>query len=324
MDKVDTQEWDRLFSHLDYKPVHTSDRYTEAVLTFEEAGLATGSINLISTPGMALRQVSVRCQGPLTLCDSSENEDVNSAYILSGGIESRFSNIKKHVDFKRNRHGFQYNPTFQAEHTIHSGCFEAFQISYDIPFFKNLIGSSEIGALDKVGDSIERKAVFFAPPDRLDVQPRMAEIIHAVRHCAFQGLTRYLFIEAKLMELFALQIDQMTTASQLPVKGQLSRIDIEKLNAVREFIDNNYLMPLALAQIVQRFGLNEFKLKKGYRELFNTTVFGHIHQLRMHKARQLLSQKVMNVSETADFIGYNNVSSFSAEYKKRFGHSPAR
>ncbi|GAB3499929.1 hypothetical protein GCM10027341_24230 [Spirosoma knui] len=65
-------------------------------------------------------------------------------------------------------------------------------------------------------------------------------------------------------------------------------------------------------------------MKKGYKELFNTTVFGHIHQLRMQKARQLLAEKVMNVSETADYIGYSNVSSFSAEFKKRFGYSPSR
>jgi AraC-like DNA-binding protein len=324
MDKVDTQEWDRIFSRTEHKLVHTSDRYTEAVLTFDEPGLASGSLSQLSTPGLALRQVSIRSDRPFTLRDSNDSEDVNSAYILSGGIESRFSNIKKQVDFRRNRHGFQYNPTFQAEHTIRSGCFEALQISYDILFLKSLIGASESKPLDKVVDSIERKAVFFASPDRLDLRPRMAEIIHALRNCTFQGFTRYLFIEAKLLELFALQVDQMTADSELPAKAPLSRVDNEKLKAVRDFIETNYLMPLTLAQLVQQFGLNEFKLKKGYKALFNTTVFGHIHQLRMQKARQLLTERVMNVSETADFIGYNNVSSFSAEYKKRFGHSPGR
>lgn len=324
MDKLVADNWDSLFSRVDQQLIHTSDRYTEAVMTFEEPNLAVGSIGQVITPTMALMQVSIRSERPLVLCDTQSIEDVNSAYILSGGIESRFSNIKNHVGFKRDRHGFQYNPTFQADHIIHSGRFDAFQISYNLSFFKNLIGSSELGTLDKVAESMERKAVFFASPDQLEVQPRMAEIIFAIKNCMFQGLTRYLFIEAKLLELFALQVDHMAQASQLPAKAQWSRADKEKLNAVREFIEANYLQPLTLAQITHQFGLNEFKLKKGYKTLFNTTVFGHIHHLRMLKARQLLTEKVMNVSETADYIGYNNVSSFSTEFKKRFGYSPSR
>lgn len=324
MDKIIADDWDNLFSRLDQKLVHTSDRYTEAVLSFDEPGFATGTMSQVKTPGMALMQVLVCSERPLMLCDAKENEDVNSAYVLSGGVESRFSNIKNHVDFRRGRHGFQYNPNFQAEHVVHFGRFDAFHVSYDLSFFKNLIGTSEAKALDKVGQSIERKAVFFATPDRLAIQPRMAEIIHAIRNCTFQGFTRYLFIEAKLLELLALQIDQMATVSQMPAGAQWNKTDTEKLHAVREFIEHNYLMPLTLAEIVQQFGLNEFKLKKGYKELFNTTVFGHIHHLRMQKARQLLSQQAMNVSETADFIGYNNVSSFSTEFKKRFGYSPGR
>ncbi|GAB3499891.1 hypothetical protein GCM10027341_24120 [Spirosoma knui] len=324
MDKLVTDNWDSLFSRVDQRLVHTSDRYTEAVMTFEEPNLAVGSIGQVVTPNMTLMQVSVHSERPVILCDTQSVEDVNSAYILSGGIESRFANIRDHVDFKRNRHGLQYNPHFQADHIIHSGCFDAFQISYNLSFFKNLIGSSELKALDRVVDSMERKDVYFASPDQLAVQPRMAEIIYAIRNCLFQGFTRYLFIEAKLLELFALQVDHIAQASQLPVKAQWSRADKEKLNAVRDFIEVKYLEPLTLAQIPHQFGLNEFKLKKGYKELFNTTVFGHIHQLRMQKARQLLAEKVMNVSETADYIGYSNVSSFSAEFKKRFGYSPSR
>ncbi|GAA4460592.1 hypothetical protein GCM10023189_35910 [Nibrella saemangeumensis] len=322
MDKLVTDDWDKRFSRMDQRLVHSSDRYTEVSLTFEEPGLAAGSLSLVKTPGMALKQIAIRSERPLLFCDVSDTEDANSAFILSGGIESRFSNVKKPVDFRRERHGFQYNPSFQAEHIVHSGHFDAFQITYDLPFFRELIQSTETSTLDKVANSMDRREVFFASPDRFGVQPRMADIIQAIRTCTFQGFTRYLFIEAKLLELFALQVEHMAQASLQPATGQWSRVDREKLEAVREFIEANYLMPLTLAQLTQQFGLNEFKLKKGYKELFNTTVFGHIHHLRMKKARQLLAEKAMNVSETAYYIGYQNVGSFSAEFKKRFGYSP--
>lgn len=46
--------------------------------------------------------------------------------------------------------------------------------------------------------------------------------------------------------------------------------------------------------------------------------------LRMQRARMLLQDKVMTVSEAAFFIGYNDVSSFCTEFKKQFGFNPGR
>jgi AraC-like DNA-binding protein len=70
--------------------------------------------------------------------------------------------------------------------------------------------------------------------------------------------------------------------------------------------------------------LNEFKLKKGYKTLFNTTVFNHILYLRMAKAKQLLTEENMNVSMISDIIGYHSIAAFSSAFKKRFGYSPTK
>ena len=79
-----------------------------------------------------------------------------------------------------------------------------------------------------------------------------------------------------------------------------------------------------MKDLTYEFGLNEFKLKKGYKHFFNTTVFGYILHLRMQKAKALLSDPQMTISDVAQFVGYNNTGSFSYEFKKRFGHSPSQ
>jgi AraC-like DNA-binding protein len=150
----------------------------------------------------------------------------------------------------------------------------------------------------------------------------MIEIINYILACPFKGLTRYLFIESKVLELLTLQLEEIKTPTL--AKQTISNTDVEKLWCVKEFIETSYLEPVSIAGLCKMFSLNEFKLKKGYKELFSTTVFGHINALRMEKARQLLSQKEMTVSEVADFIGYKNIGSFSAEFKKRFGYVPSK
>lgn len=101
-----------------------------------------------------------------------------------------------------------------------------------------------------------------------------------------------------------------------------SSADKEKLYAVREYIAGSYLESLSLKTLTYRFGLNEYKLKKGYKHFFQTTVFGDIHRLRMQEAKQLLTGRTMNVTDVAYHIGYNNLSSFSYAFKKMFGYSP--
>jgi AraC family transcriptional activator of pyochelin receptor len=54
------------------------------------------------------------------------------------------------------------------------------------------------------------------------------------------------------------------------------------------------------------------------------TVFGHIHHLRMQKAKRLLEEGRMNISEVSDFIGYSNIPAFSAAFKKHFGYPPSK
>jgi AraC family transcriptional activator of pyochelin receptor len=107
-------------------------------------------------------------------------------------------------------------------------------------------------------------------------------------------------------------------------KEEWRKEDREKIFAVKDYIEKAYLESLTLKDFTYAFVLNEFKLKKGFKYFFNTTVFGYILELRFRKAKELLSERQMNISEVAEFIGYNNTSSFSYEFKKRFGYSPSQ
>ncbi len=104
----------------------------------------------------------------------------------------------------------------------------------------------------------------------------------------------------------------------------ISKADREKLKAVRAYIQVNYLAPLSLSMISTEFGLNEFKLKKGNKELFHTPVFGHILDFRMLKVKQLLEEGHLNISQVSDFIGYSNLAAFSCSFKKKFGYAPSK
>ncbi len=69
-------------------------------------------------------------------------------------------------------------------------------------------------------------------------------------------------------------------------------------------------------------GLNDFKLKKAYKQLYGTTLYGDFHHARMERAKKLLEETSQSIVAIADLAGYKNVSSFSVAFKKYFGSTP--
>ncbi|MRG47823.1 helix-turn-helix domain-containing protein [Chitinophaga sp. SYP-B3965] len=101
--------------------------------------------------------------------------------------------------------------------------------------------------------------------------------------------------------------------------------DAKRLQQVKSFLQEHYLDPvLSLGLLCRRFGLNEFKLKRGFKQLFGYTVFGYVQEMRMKTARQILAEGRMNVNEVADHLGYSSPNHFSTAFKKMYGIPPAK
>jgi len=69
-------------------------------------------------------------------------------------------------------------------------------------------------------------------------------------------------------------------------------------------------------------GLNDFKLKKGFPQIYGTSIYKYLLHHRFDQARHLLEEGRMNVSEVAYAIGYSKLDHFYRSFKKRFGITP--
>jgi len=322
MDKIDLANWDQYFEKTEQQLVHSSERYSHFTVKFQQAGVAAGKLSAINTPGMLFTDLHIEANQPFSLYDAAPKETAESVFVLQGDVESRFDNLPDSLYFSKQQHNIQYNTNFSGTHTIHSPQFHACTITYHADYLISLVEDEPNGALGLFSKHLEKKTHFLGAATGLCWQQRMAELIQSIRQCPFSGITRYIFTESKLLELFVLQMEQVHAIQSNETEEYWSPADKEKLHAVKEFIATSYLEPLSLKGLTCRFGLNEYKLKKGYKHFFQTTVFGDINRLRMHQARQLLTERMMNVTEVAYHIGYNNLSSFSHAFKKVFGCNP--
>ena len=151
----------------------------------------------------------------------------------------------------------------------------------------------------------------------------MQLVLQQIMHCPYQGAMKRLYLESKVMELIALRLGQFLEASGGQKRSPSLRADdVERIYRAKEILLQNLTDPPSLATLGRRVALNEHKLKVGFRELFDTTVFGYLHTQRMERAKQLLEAGSMTIIAIAQTVGYANRSHFAAAFRKWFGANP--
>lgn len=149
---------------------------------------------------------------------------------------------------------------------------------------------------------------------------RMVLLLHEIANAEQPSHVKQLFLEAKVLELMA--VDMEYTDAAIAAGSQLNESDIEKLNEAKRLVEADICTPCSLIELSRRTGLNDFKLKKGFKELFGNTVFGYLTEYRMAAGYQHLLQGA-TVSEVADQVGYKNPQHFTAAFKKKYGILPS-
>jgi AraC family transcriptional regulator, transcriptional activator of the genes for pyochelin and ferripyochelin receptors len=154
------------------------------------------------------------------------------------------------------------------------------------------------------------------------IDPAIQQVIHQVIHCKYSGELKRLFLLSKSIELLVLCADAYQTAQAKKDNFIRSNTDKEKIIAVRDIINDRLQSPPNLSQIAKMVGLNEYKLKRGFKEVFNTTVFGYLSDQRLHLAKQYLQDTQKTAAEISMELGYATPQHFNNAFKKRFGFTP--
>jgi AraC-like DNA-binding protein len=132
---------------------------------------------------------------------------------------------------------------------------------------------------------------------------------------------RRIFLEAKILELLSMQLERLENKQLSP--GNFSKEDVSRLEEAKTLVEQNLQTPCSLIELARKTGLNDFKLKKGFKELFGHTVFGYLFELRMDSAYQLLKEG-KTVGEVSEIVGYKNSHHFTSAFKKKYNLLPSQ
>lgn len=147
----------------------------------------------------------------------------------------------------------------------------------------------------------------------------MLQAVDKIFTTPYTGATRVMFMRSQVTELlshfFALLTDKQEE------KG--TDADVQKLLRAKEIITENMESPPTLNELSKLIGLNSYKLKKNFKEMFGMPVFKYLQNERLEKAHELLRHNDTTIQEAAWMVGYESISSFSNAFTKKYGFRPS-
>ncbi|MED0940563.1 AraC family transcriptional regulator [Bacillus mobilis] len=151
-----------------------------------------------------------------------------------------------------------------------------------------------------------------------------ANIISKMIDFPHQDRIHQLEMESKVLELLSIHFGRFLLKNRNEIKRRvLSKSDINKIKRAEEILMQRMELPPSLLELAKLVGLNDYKLKLGFKELFGTSAFAYLREQRMERAMFLLRSGTSNVTETAIAVGYKNMSHFSESFKKKYGIKPS-
>jgi AraC-like DNA-binding protein len=131
-----------------------------------------------------------------------------------------------------------------------------------------------------------------------------------------------LFLEAKALELVALQLNQLEHLAGRRSQKQAVGRHVDKVTRACEILRKEMASPPTLPALSRRVGLNYNQLIQGFREMFGVSPFEYLRIIRLETARDLIASRECNVTEAAFTVGYSSLSHFTRTFREKFGVNP--
>ncbi|QTE23923.1 helix-turn-helix transcriptional regulator [Polaribacter cellanae] len=248
-----------------------------------------------------------------------DKEIVVMEFSLKGSCKCESSNSKKRIKHTLNTHNISY--LNKQKRTIHCNATSKechfFQLCMSPKSFLKFL-DDDILVFQNFKKQILSKKNSSIVSESQNISSEMHLIIEQILNNSHQGILKRISLESKILDLLVLQLSQFSSEEKTK-KNSLNKDNLEKIVLAKSYIEKHITKTISLVELAKHVGTNEFTLKKGFKEVFNTTVFGLWNELKMEKAKQFLLNTENAIGDIAFKLGYKNQRHFSTAFKKHFG-----
>jgi AraC-like DNA-binding protein len=159
----------------------------------------------------------------------------------------------------------------------------------------------------------------------LPICNKTRSVLEGLLNHSYTDTLENIYVNAQTQMLLLYGLDCMLGEKEIDIltcKFLANEADREKVVKAREILIQQIGEPITIKELSRKVAMNECYLKKGFKEMFGTTIFDFYQSQRMEHAKYLLYEKGLSVTEVALMLGYSSISHFSTAFKKHTGLKP--
>ena len=149
-------------------------------------------------------------------------------------------------------------------------------------------------------------------------------VLEALLNHSYSDSLENIYINAQTQMLLLYSMECMIGGTEVTFTSKFlaNEADREKIAKAREILLLHISEPLTIKALSRKVAINECYLKKGFKEMYGTTIFDFFQSQRMEHAKYLLYEKRVSVTDVSSLLGYSSISHFSTAFKKHTGLKP--
>lgn len=240
---------------------------------------------------------------------------------MKGDYMFTYNQLGRTFDLVGGHHNIMYSREFEMTVQAKTLEIETFGIQFPKETFIQFTQNAS-DALKRFSENIILGKSTILTENWGTIDSPIQQVIRQIIHCKYSESLKKLFLLSKSIELLVLCADACEASDNRKEAFIKTKSDREKIIAVRDLINDRVHCPPNLSEIAQHVGLNEYKLKRGFKETFNNTVFGYLTEQRLQLARQYLLDTQQTAAEISTQLGYATPQHFNNAFKKKFGVTP--
>ena len=96
----------------------------------------------------------------------------------------------------------------------------------------------------------------------------------------------------------------------------------QKIFQISKYMSDNFKNPPTKELLCEKFSISDYKLRKGFKEIFGLNIGEYSRKKRIRTAAKLLSRTEHSISLVGESVGFRNPSRFAEAFRNQYGVNP--
>lgn len=279
--------------------------------------------------------IGISMKGKVYMCNRKGNLKENIILKNENFMDSIFLFLSKKDSFSLNKktgkvrhyiantngvYFFNQNTNSENDIILKNKDIEDISLNIPIPYFENLVNLYP-ELFEASFQRYQKGESFFLTENFNATTALHYTILSQIENSHLIGTCSNAYIDAKILELLSINFSRI---DKKQISNNSKFIYCDKINEATFILKTTLTNPPSVRELALKVGLNPNLLREGFKEMFNTTVYGYLFDYKMQLAEQYLRDTKKTIAEIALLCGYEHTSHFCTAFKRRFGISPLK